>query len=97
MRDRQTDRQSERQTDRQTDRESERQTDRESERQTCLLYTSDAADDMQCVDLGGRRIIKKLIYVVGYVHVFYMTSVKKFKGSEIKNESGIGPSPRKVR
>ena len=21
----------------------------------CLLYTSDAADDMQCVDLGGRR------------------------------------------
>ena len=27
--------------------------------ETCLLYTSDAADDMQCVDLGGRRIIKK--------------------------------------
>ena len=27
---------------------------------SCLLYTSDAADDMQCVDLGGRRIIKKL-------------------------------------
>ena len=26
----------------------------------CLLYTSDAADDMQCVDLGGRRNIKKL-------------------------------------
>eukprot|EP00825_Cyclidium_porcatum_P036509 TRINITY_DN3876_c0_g1_i1.p2 TRINITY_DN3876_c0_g1~~TRINITY_DN3876_c0_g1_i1.p2 ORF type:complete len:141 (+),score=25.28 TRINITY_DN3876_c0_g1_i1:68-490(+) len=25
----------------------------------CLLYTSDAADDMQCVDLGGCRIIKK--------------------------------------
>ena len=24
-----------------------------------LLYTSDAAADMQCVDLGGRRIIKK--------------------------------------
>jgi len=23
----------------------------------CLLYTSDAADDMQCVDLGGRRTI----------------------------------------
>ena len=22
---------------------------------SCLLYTSDAADDMQCVDLGGRR------------------------------------------
>ena len=28
-------------------------------RQVCLLYTSDAADDLLCVDLGGRRIIKK--------------------------------------
>ena len=26
---------------------------------TCILYTSDAADDLICVDLGGRRIIKK--------------------------------------
>ena len=25
----------------------------------CLLYTSAAADDLLCVDLGGRRIIKK--------------------------------------
>ena len=25
----------------------------------CLLYTSDAADDLLCVDLGGARIIKK--------------------------------------
>ena len=25
----------------------------------CLLYTSDAADDLLCVDLGGRTIIKK--------------------------------------
>ena len=25
----------------------------------CLLYTSDAADDLPCVDLGGRRITKK--------------------------------------
>ena len=30
-----------------------------SEWQACLLYTSDAADDLPCVDLGGRRIIKK--------------------------------------
>eukprot|EP00831_Metopus_contortus_P085342 TRINITY_DN9905_c0_g1_i9.p1 TRINITY_DN9905_c0_g1~~TRINITY_DN9905_c0_g1_i9.p1 ORF type:complete len:172 (-),score=57.71 TRINITY_DN9905_c0_g1_i9:65-580(-) len=29
------------------------------ESKTCLLYTSDAADDTPCVDLGGRRIIKK--------------------------------------
>ena len=28
-------------------------------RVVCLLYTSDAADDLLCVDLGGRRIIKK--------------------------------------
>ena len=26
----------------------------------CLLYTSDAADDRICVDLGGRRIIKNI-------------------------------------
>src|SRR5450756_1552768 len=25
----------------------------------CLLYTSDAADDLLCVDLGGRRIMQK--------------------------------------
>ena len=28
-------------------------------RYTCLLYTSDAADERSSVDLGGRRIIKK--------------------------------------
>src|SRR5678816_341714 len=27
-------------------------------RMTCLLYTSDAADERSSVDLGGRRIIK---------------------------------------
>ena len=26
---------------------------------TCLLYTSDAADDLLCVNLGGTHIIKK--------------------------------------
>ena len=26
----------------------------------CLLYTSDAADELRSVDLGGRRIIKKI-------------------------------------
>mgnify|MGYP007112160366 CR=1 FL=1 len=30
-----------------------------AEPHVCLLYTSDAADDLLCVDLGGRRIIKK--------------------------------------
>ena len=28
-------------------------------RKLCLLYTSDAADEEDSVDLGGRRIIKK--------------------------------------
>ena len=32
-------------------------------RNICLLYTSDAADDLLCVDLGGRRIIKKKKYL----------------------------------
>ena len=39
-----------------------RYTDREELRdeiRTCLLYTSDAADERSSVDLGGRRIIKK--------------------------------------
>ena len=28
---------------------------------SCLLYTSDAADDLRCVDFGGRRLIQKKI------------------------------------
>ena len=28
---------------------------------TCPLYTSDAADDLLCVDLGGRRTIKYIL------------------------------------
>ena len=32
--------------------------------EVCLLYTSDAADDLRCVDLCGRRIIKKKILVL---------------------------------
>eukprot|EP00657_Telonema_sp_P-1_P012948 TRINITY_DN9883_c0_g1_i1.p1 TRINITY_DN9883_c0_g1~~TRINITY_DN9883_c0_g1_i1.p1 ORF type:complete len:169 (-),score=34.05 TRINITY_DN9883_c0_g1_i1:5-511(-) len=31
--------------------------DTASQHSNCLLYTSDAADDLLCVDLGGRRII----------------------------------------
>ena len=30
---------------------------------TCLLYTSDAADERSSVDLGGRRIINKKTHV----------------------------------
>ena len=32
---------------------------------SCLLYTSAAADDTPCVDLGGRRIIKKKSDTIG--------------------------------
>ena len=31
----------------------------EAQCELCLLYTSDAADDLHCVHLGGRRIIKQ--------------------------------------
>src|SRR5450756_3236432 len=36
----------------------DQKTARSSPSTPCLLYTSDAADDLLCVDLGGRRIIK---------------------------------------
>ena len=34
----------------------------------CLLYTSDAADDLLCVELGGPRIIKKKNHVNTQIH-----------------------------
>ena len=37
-----------------------RQAEREGYPEICLLYTSDAADESMSVDLGGRRIIKKI-------------------------------------
>ena len=44
---------------------------------TCLLYTSDAADDLLCVDLGGRRIIKKTINRVNtYFTHHFSTSIE---------------------
>ena len=39
---------------------------------TCLLYTSDAADDLLCVDFGGRRIIKKNIFKISYLTRSYV-------------------------
>ncbi|GAB5887214.1 hypothetical protein JMUB7555_27320 [Staphylococcus aureus] len=35
---------------------------------SCLLYTSDAADEGLGVDLGGRRIIKK-IFMLSLIHI----------------------------
>ena len=39
-----------------------REVDQVQSSETCLLYTSDAADDSLRVDLGGRRIIKKKFF-----------------------------------
>ena len=50
----------------------------------CLLYTSDAADDMQCVDLGGRRIIKKkwnMLKIELFGHIYLNTSTKHSEGA----------------
>ena len=35
----------------------------------CLLYTSDAADDLLCVDLGGSRINKKKKIELSLIHI----------------------------
>ena len=43
----------------QTRRRTPRKPTRLQRPDTCLLYTSDAADERSSVDLGGRRIIKK--------------------------------------
>ncbi|VTU47352.1 hypothetical protein AMBR_DPAELIID_02785 [Lacticaseibacillus rhamnosus] len=37
----------------------------------CLLYTSDAADDTPCVDLGGRRLIKKKKKKENYRYLYH--------------------------
>ena len=38
----------------------------------CLLYTSDAADDLRCVDTGGRRIIKKNKNTINYKNSYLL-------------------------
>ena len=40
---------------------------------TCLLYTSDAADERSSVDLGGRRIIKKKkLHTIRTLRMYYL-------------------------
>eukprot|EP00825_Cyclidium_porcatum_P036442 TRINITY_DN3852_c0_g1_i1.p2 TRINITY_DN3852_c0_g1~~TRINITY_DN3852_c0_g1_i1.p2 ORF type:complete len:235 (-),score=32.84 TRINITY_DN3852_c0_g1_i1:16-720(-) len=46
---------------------------------SCLLYTSDAADDMQCVDLGGRRIIKKKKICINIKNLNHSYNVNKHR------------------
>src|SRR5678815_2810744 len=38
---------------------------------SCLLYTSDAADERSSVDLGGRRIIKKKKKKIFFLFFFF--------------------------
>ena len=47
----------------------------DAEHSACLLYTSDAADELRCVDLGGRSIIKKK--KINTQIIFLVQSVRK--------------------
>ena len=49
---------------------------------TCLLYTSDAADERSSVDLGGRRIIKKkksADFMIPHTHIDKRTSMVLYR------------------
>ena len=50
---------------------------------SCLLYTSDAADERSSVDLGGRRIIKKKKHHQKGVHC------KAYTDTSHKNNEGV--------
>ena len=50
---------------------------------TCLLYTSDAADERSSVDLGGRRIFKKKIKVSG-LGSYGTTNIKQQTPEQVK-------------
>ena len=39
----------------------------------CLLYTSDAADEQLCVDLGGRSSIKKKKHIINFYQITYFS------------------------
>ncbi|GAB5833611.1 hypothetical protein JMUB7547_28250 [Staphylococcus aureus] len=43
---------------------------------TCLLYTSDAADEARSVDLGGRRKSVKCVMAVSYTHLTLPTKLE---------------------
>ena len=52
-------------------------------KETCLLYTSDAADERSSVDLGGRRIIKKKKEDIIRAHVRITQTTKTAKVQQI--------------
>ena len=51
---------------------------------SCLLYTSDAADERSSVDLGGRRIIKKKKEQVLHTTVGIETSTHMIDRSQVE-------------
>ena len=64
----------------------------------CLLYTSDAADEEDSVDLGGRRIIKKkgdLLFIDINANAFLLNMVRIIIGTLL--ETGLKKkSPKRV-
>eukprot|EP00831_Metopus_contortus_P056022 TRINITY_DN4763_c0_g1_i4.p1 TRINITY_DN4763_c0_g1~~TRINITY_DN4763_c0_g1_i4.p1 ORF type:complete len:163 (-),score=23.93 TRINITY_DN4763_c0_g1_i4:5-493(-) len=54
---------------------------------TCLLYTSDAADDTPCVDLGGRRIIKKK---KKSIHVQHLQQAEDIQNISERRDERVG-------
>ena len=53
---------------------------------SCLLYTSDAADERSSVDLGGRRIIKKKkMREIGRVCVAQLKKKARIQVSNVRN------------
>ena len=53
----------------------------------CLLYTSDAADDLLCVDLGGRRIIKKKTQTLTNIYNNCWHKHDRVNTTHVKNDS----------
>ena len=54
---------------------------------SCLLYTSDAADERSRVDLGGRRILQKKTSGTSHTHVARIVS---HQGRTITHKSSRG-------
>ena len=55
---------------------------------SCLLYTSDAADERSSVDLGGRRIIKKKKKEESGAERRYKQNTKEIIEQRIRDNAG---------
>ncbi len=52
----------------------------------CLLYTSDAADELLCVDLGGRCIIKKTTVAISRVALVHLNNSNASKNQSNQDD-----------